>query len=113
MRIVATICAAIGVLIVATAAFLVAAAWQHEPKSHAESLGDAYRIAAEYVGAMDVIETAPPEVGLAFALAAERVLSGPEDVQWLIACGEYRAVRARLDSMRRDLAEIQAYRASR
>lgn len=86
---------------------------QETSDAHAKYLRDTYRIAADYIDAMDVLETAPPEVGLAFALSAERVLSGPQDVQWLIACGDYRAVRARIASMRRDLEEIQAYRASR
>lgn len=96
----------------AVVAFGAAYFWGGARTSHAAYLRDTYQIAAEYVEAMDVIEGAPPEVGMAFALSAERILSGPGDVQRLIARGEYRAVRARIKSMRRDLAEIQAYRAS-
>lgn len=82
-------------------------------KSHAEYLRDTYQITADYVAALDGIDGAPPEVTMAFALSAERILSGPGDVQRLIARGEYRAVQARIKSMRRDLAELEAYQASR
>ena len=102
-----------GVLTILAAIVFVSYVLRNATTSHAEYLRDTYQIAADYAEAMDVLETAPPEVALAFAISAERVLSGPAEVSRLIACGEYRAVRARIRSMRRDLAEIQAYRASR
>lgn len=105
---------AVGAILVFAFVLVVAVALSggYQDKSHAAYLRDTYQIAADYVDAMDVLDSAPPEVGLALAISAERVLSGPEDVQRMIARGEYRAVRARIRSMRRDLAEIQAYRAS-
>ena len=50
---------------------------------------------------------------MAFAITVQRVAEGPDDVQALIAFGEYDRADARLASMRQDLEELRAYVESR
>ena len=81
-------------------------AWFSRPKPPATYVREAVAILEDYALTLETLAPVPPERKFDVSASAERVMTGVEDVQVLVAQGRYREADARLASMRRDLEDL-------